>query len=59
MTPAQLQLLFMFINMGIDTIVRLTFLVDKIIAMTPEELDSHIASEEMRSNLLMDQLNAI
>ena len=49
----------MFINMGIDTLARLSFLVDKIVAMTPEELDAHIASEEMRSSILMLQLNTI
>ena len=45
--------------MGIDTLAKLTFLVDKIVAMTPEELDNHIANQEMRSKLLMLQLDII
>jgi len=59
MTAAQLLLLFQFINMGIDTVARLGFLVDKIMAMSPEELKAHTENQELRSDLLMQELDEI
>lgn len=59
MTPDQLLLLFQFINMGIDTVARLGFLVDKIMAMSPEELKEHTEKQELRSDLLMLEIDLI
>jgi hypothetical protein len=59
MTPDQILLLFQFINMGIDTLSRLEFLISKIMTMTPEELKAHNEKEELRSDLLMLELDTI
>jgi len=59
MTQSEILLLFQLINMGIDTAARLSFLVDKILAMTPEELKAHTESQELRSDLLMLEIDTI
>lgn len=59
MDPATILLLFQLFNMGIDSLTRFAFLVDKVMAMSPEEVKAHTESEELRSNLLMTQIDDI
>jgi len=59
MDPATILLLFQLVSSGIDSLARFSFLVNKIMAMTPEEVKAHTESEELRSNLLMEKLDEI
>jgi len=59
MNAEAILLLFQFISMGIDSLARLTFLVEKILAMSPEELKVHTESQELRSDMLMVKIDDI
>lgn len=53
MTLAQGILLLQLINMGIDTGLKAKFAFDKIVKMSPKEVNAAINSEHVRTDMLM------
>jgi len=54
MTLAQGVLLLQLVNMGIDTGLKMSFAFDKIMGMTPEQVNAAINTEHVRTDLLVE-----
>lgn len=59
MTLAQATLLLQFINIGIDSAIRLQAIYSKVIKMTDEECQSFIDEQHGKTKLLMEIIDGL